>query len=140
VKSAAETVAIGDPTTFEAKIAALKKICPPYKAPTIEGMREQFLSDWRMSLAFEQKLDGSIPTLHHALEADRLRIAQQVRHLMVSSTQPHVELGRAEQIARDLLANDFQTFGSTLLDSISSGEVARLMGDCLIAWEAPPSA
>src|SRR5579872_1976192 len=135
VKSAADTVAIADPTTFEAKIAALKKICPPYKAPTIEGMREQFLSDWRVSLAFEQKLDSSIPTLHHALEADRLRIAQQVRHLMISSPQPHVELGRAEQIAKDLLANDFETFGSTLLDSISSGEVARLMGDCLIAWE-----
>ena len=140
VKSAAETVAITDPTTFEAKIAALKKICAPYQAPTIEGMREQFLSDWRMSLAFEEKLDGSLPTLHQALEEDRLRIAQQVRHLMISSPKPHAELARAEQIAKDLLTHNFRTFGSTLLDSISSGEVARLMGDCLIAWEAPLSA
>ena len=59
---------------------------------------------------------------------------------MISSPHPHAELGRAEQIAKDLLANDFQTFGPTLLDSISSGEVARLMGDCLIAWEAPANA
>lgn len=140
VKTAAETVNIADPTTFEAKIAALKMICPAYQAPTIEGMRAQFLSDWRMSLAFEQKLDGSLPTLHHALEDDRLRVAQQVRHLMISSSKPHAELARAEQIAKDVLANDFRTFGSTLLDSISSGEIARLMGDCLIAWEAPTSA
>jgi hypothetical protein len=140
VKSAAETVNIADPTTFEAKIAALKTICPTHQEPTIEGMREQFLTDWRMSLAFEQKLDSSLPTLHQALEADRLRIAQQVRHLMISSQRPHAELARAEQIANDLLANDFRTFGSILLGTISSGEIARLMGDCLIAWEAPPNA
>lgn len=140
VKTAAEMVNIADPTTFEAKIAALKKICPAYQAPTIEGMREQFLSDWRMSLAFEQKLDASLPTLHHALEDDRLRVAQQVRHLMISSLKPHAELARAEQITKDVLADDFRAFGSTLLDSISSGEIARLMGDCLIAWEAPTSA
>lgn len=141
VKSAAATVAIADPTTFEAKIDALKKICPAaHQAPAIAGMREQFLSDWRMSLAFEQKLDSSIPTLHHALEEDRLRVAQQVRHLMLSSEKPHAELARAEQIAKDVLAKDFQTFGSSLLASISSGEIARLMGECLIAWEDPPSA
>jgi hypothetical protein len=59
---------------------------------------------------------------------------------MISSDKPHAELARAEQIAKDVLTHGFHTFGSPLLDSISSGEVARLMGDCLIAWETPPSA
>ena len=94
-----------------------------------------------MALAFEQKLDGSLPTLHKALEDHRRRILQKVAQLMIASDKPWAELGRAGEIATGVLAPDFETaFGTTLLGAISSGEVARLIGECPIGWEAPTHA
>lgn len=141
VQSAADSVAIENPTDFDAKMAALGEICPAYKAPAIASLKEAFLSDWRMALAFEQKLDATLPTLHKALEDNRRRILQKVAQLMISSERPWAELSRAEEIATGVLAPDFETlYGPTLLGAISSGEVARLIGECPIGWEAPARA
>jgi hypothetical protein len=140
VQTAADCVAIENPSDFDVKMASLGTICAPHQAPAIARMKEQFLADWRMALAFEQKLDGTLPTLHRALEDNRRRIAQKVAQLMIASERPQAELARAGQIAQQVLAYDFETFGPQLLEAISSGEVARLIGECPIVWEAATSA
>ncbi len=141
LQSAAERVAIENPSDFDAKMNSLGKICPAHQAPGIARLRQQFLSDWRMALAFEQELDGTLPTLHKALEDDRRRILQRVVQLMIASDRPWAELGRAQDIAADVLAPDFKgAYGPAVLDTISSGEVARLIGECPIGWEAPAHA
>jgi hypothetical protein len=140
VQTAADFVSIGNQSDFDAKMASLSKICPPHQAATIATMKEQFLADWRMALAFEQKLDDTLPTLHRALDDNRRRIAHKVAQLMIASERPHTELGRAGQIANQILSHDFETFGTELLEAISSGEVGRLIGECPIGWEVPASA
>jgi hypothetical protein len=141
VLSAAELVAIENPSDFDTKMNSLSKICPAHQAPAIASLKESLLSDWRMALAFEQKLDGTLPTLHKALEDHRRRILQKVAQLMIASDKPWAELGRAAEIATGVLAPDFEAaFGTTLLSAISSGEVARLIGECPISWEEPAHA
>lgn len=141
MQSAAQLVAIDDPSKFDAKMNALTKLCAPYQADAIANLKETFLADWRMALAFDQKLDATLPGLHKSLEDHRLRIAQEVVQLMIASDKPWTELGQAGKIARTTLAPDFEkTFGTTLLGAISNGEVARLIGECPIGWEAPSSA
>jgi hypothetical protein len=136
VQTAAQTMTIENPTDFDAKMDILLKIRPG-QSDAIEKMKKQFLADWRMALAFERQIDGTLPTLHHALEQHRRRILQRVAQLMVQSDRRWAELGRAEEIATEVLKPDFHTFGSSLLGAISSGEVARLIGECPITWELP---
>lgn len=140
VQTEADRVAIQNPSDFDAKMASLATICAPHQVPAIALMKEQFLADWRTALAFEQKLDGTLPTLRRALEDNRRRIAHKVSQLMAASERSHAELAHAEEIARQVLAHDFGTFGPELLEAISSGEVARLIGECPIGWEVPASA
>lgn len=139
-QTAAEAVTIENPSDFDSKMASLGSICAPHQASTIALMKEQFLADWRMALAFEQKLDGTLPPLRRALEDNRRRIAQKVSQLMIASSRPHAELARAGEIVKEVLAHDFETFGPELLEAISSGEVGRLIGECPISWEAPANA
>lgn len=141
MQTAAQQMPINDPSKFDAKMTALLKLCAPFQADAIAGLKETFLADWRMALAFDQKLDATLPGLHKSLEDSRLRILQQVVQLMIASDKPWTQLGRAGDIARTTLAPDFEkTFGTTLLGAISNGEVARLIGECPIGWEAPPNA
>jgi hypothetical protein len=122
-------------------MSSLTKICPPYQADAIASLKETFLADWRMALAFDQKLDATLPALHKALEDHRFRILQEVVQLMLASDKPWTELGQAGKIAKSILAPDFEkTFGTTLLGAISNGEVARLIGECPVDWEAPSNA
>ena len=136
VQSASEFVQIENPTDFDAKMTVLCEICPS-QICTIEGLKEQFLADWRMALAFERKLDETVPPLHQALDSHRRRILQRVAQLMLGSDRPWMELEHAGEVASSVLAHDFKTYGETLLGAISSGEVARLIGECPITWEAP---
>jgi hypothetical protein len=138
MQTAAQLTPINDPSKFDAKMSALIKLCAPFQADAIAGLKETFLADWRMALAFDQKLDATLPGLHKSLEDHRLRILQEVVQLMIASDKPWTELGRAGNIARTTLAPDFEkTFGATLLGAISNGEVARLIGECPIGWEVP---
>jgi hypothetical protein len=141
MQAAAQQMPISDPSKFDAKMSALGKLCAPFQADAIAGLKDTFLADWRMALAFDQKLDVTLPGLHKSLEDSRLRILQQVVQLMIASDKPWTQLGRAGDIARTTLAPDFEkTFGTALLGAISNGEVARLIGECSIGWEAPPNA
>jgi hypothetical protein len=54
---------------------------------------------------------------------------------MIGSKEPWTELERATQVANDVLAPDFERLYGTLVQDVSSGEVARLIGECPIGWE-----
>jgi len=136
VTAEAATVTIDNATDFDAKMDLLLQI-KPSQAQAIAEMKKRFLEDWRMALAFARNIDGRLPTHHFALEQHRARILQKVAQLMIESEKCWAELGRANEIATVVLAPDFNSFGTSLLETISSGEIARLIGECPIGWELP---
>jgi hypothetical protein len=138
VQTAASMVAIQDPKDFEFKMTVLREIRPD-QLPAIESLTEQFRNDWRMSLAFERELDETVPTLHRILEDNRRRILIRVSQLMLASKEPWNELGNASNIAHELLEKDFGKLYGSLVQDVSSGEIARLIGECPVGWEKPAS-
>jgi hypothetical protein len=56
---------------------------------------------------------------------------------MLASSEPWTQLLQAVTISDEILVKSFGSqFGELILD-VSSGEIARLIGDCPIGWEAP---
>jgi hypothetical protein len=136
IHQAATAVAIDNPEDFEQKMAILREIRPDQLA-AIESLSDELRKNWRMALAFERELDQSVPTLHHTLEADRSRILRRVSEFMLSSPQPWTQLGGASAIAAEILEKDFGKLYGALVQDVSSGEIARLVGECPIGWEKP---
>jgi hypothetical protein len=136
VKEAAGAVTIQDPKDFDSKMFILRQIRPD-QLDAIKALSEKFLANWRMAIAFESKLDATMPPLHQILEEDRARILTRVAELMIASDQPWTQLGKAGTIAQEILARSFERqFGGLIVD-VSSGEIARLIGECPIGWKAP---
>ena len=133
VQKTAETVVIDSPQSFDQKMALLRKIRPDQRN-AIDALAQQFLSNWRMSLAFEIKLSESMPNLHHQLDLSRGRIIMRVAQLMLSSTTPWTELDKAGEIARESLYPEFRSAYGSIVDDIAAGEIARLIGECSIGW------
>ena len=52
----------------------------------------------------------------------------------ISEPHPWRVLLRAEELARDILAADFGELYGTILPQVSSGEIARLIGECPVGW------
>jgi hypothetical protein len=138
IQHAASVCEIENPKDFEFKMAILREIRPDQLA-AIESLTQQFRADWRMSLAFERELDETVPTLHRTLEDNRRRIVIRVSQLMLASQEPWKELGNASSIAHDLLDKDFGKLYGSLIQDVSSGEIARLIGECPVGWEKPGS-
>jgi hypothetical protein len=63
MQTAAQLMPINDPSKFDAKMSALTKLCAPFQADAIAGLKDTFLADWRMALAFDQKLNATLPGL-----------------------------------------------------------------------------
>jgi hypothetical protein len=139
VQQTAQTVAIENPKDFDAKMAILREIRPD-QLTAIASLAEQFRVDWRMSLAFERELDETVPTLHRTLEENRRRILTRVSQLMVGSQEPWKELTRASAIAQEVLDRDFGKLYGSIVQDVSSGEIARLIGECPVGWEKPNTA
>jgi hypothetical protein len=136
VQDTAKTLVIENPKTFDEKMTLLKDIRPD-QLQAINSLVDQFLNKWRMSLAFDIKLNETMPGLHQALEASRSRIVTRIAALMLASSAPWTELGKAEEISRAVLDAEFgSTYGSMMQD-IAAGEVARLIGECSIGWSRP---
>lgn len=136
VQEAAKTVVISDPKTFDEKMALLKDIRPD-QLQAIERLVEQFLLKWRLALAFDIKLNETMPNLHQVLEASRNRIATRIAELMLASSTPWTELGKAGEIARAALDAEFGLTYGSMMEDIATGEVARLIGECSIGWTRP---
>jgi hypothetical protein len=90
VQTAAEHVEIENPINFGTKMATLREIRPQHVC-AIERLTAQFLGDWRVALAFERKIDETLPSLHQSLEDSRRRILQRVAQLMICSDTPWAE-------------------------------------------------
>lgn len=136
VKQAAQLVAIEDPKDFDRKMAILREIIPD-QVTAINSLTDQFRANWRMALAFERELHETLPTLHHDLEDDRRRILTRIIELMLATDQPWAELGCAEGLAKEILDQHFDKLYGPLVRDVSSGEIARLIGECPIGWQKP---
>jgi hypothetical protein len=136
IEKIAESLDLGSTEKFEKKMADLKVLVPG-QDEAIAGMRQQLQLNWRMALAFERELGDTLPAMHRALEKNRARILGKVTMLIVGSTKPWTELGRATEIASEILKADFdtQSYGM-LIEDVSSGEIARLIGECPVGWGA----
>lgn len=135
-----QTVPIGHAKDFDRKLAILREIRPE-QILAIDVMAENFRSNWRTALALERELGDTVPTLHHALELGRQQIATRVTTLMRGSNEPWTQLDRASEIATQILNRDFGAAYGTLVPTVATGEVARLIGECPVGWEkgAPQS-
>jgi hypothetical protein len=133
VKEVASSISVAPPEGFEAKMAKLKKIRPG-KDTTIDGLADGFRHDWRMNLAFEQELDDTLPDLHRALQEGRRRILARVNQRMLVSETPWSELPEMVAEAREILKVEFGAYAA-MVDDVSNGEIARLIGICPIDWE-----
>ncbi len=136
VRVTAQTVVIHNPKDFEAKMQVLREIRPDM-AVTIEAWSKELLNNWRMALAFEIELDNTLPMLHQSLEDSRRQIVVRVVELMISATDPWSQIGNAHDIAHGILTRDFGKQHGALLPDVSSGEIARLIGECPVGWKKP---
>jgi hypothetical protein len=123
---------------FDIKRERLKQIVSGH-AEQIDGLWQELQSCWRMALAFEQELSDTLPNLHRDFEANRARILKRVLMLMVGSPEPWAALGQATDVAAGILQPDFGNLYGMLIEDVSSGEIARLIGECPIGWETPVS-
>jgi hypothetical protein len=138
VKSKAESLVLENTAKFDIKRERLKQIVSGH-AEQIDGLWQELQSCWRMALAFEQELSDTLPNLHRDFEANRARILKRVLMLMVGSPEPWAALGQATDVAAGILQPDFGNLYGMLIEDVSSGEIARLIGECPIGWETPVS-
>jgi hypothetical protein len=124
---------------FDKKMAALRQILPG-QDEAIDEVEEDFRHGWRVALTFEEELNATLPDQHRSFEADRRRIRADVSTMMLGTKEPWKELPKTKQLARDVLQEDFGNLFGPLLIDVSSGEIARLIGECRIRWEAPANA
>lgn len=139
VKAAAENVAIANPKDFDYKIRLLKEIRPE-RTQSIDLLAENWLADWRTALAFERELDESLPDLHRSFEQARSQIVTRVSILMLSSDAPHTKIEEVNKLAEEILQTHFGTRYNELLPQLSSGLMARMIGECPFGWDKPRAA
>jgi hypothetical protein len=138
VQKKAETLTLGNTEKFDKKMSDLKEIVQG-KEEAVDALRSELQAAWRMALAFEQELGDTLPNSHRALDANRHRILAAASALMIGSEKPWTELPRLTKIASDILDKDFGTLYGTLVRDVSTGEIARLIGECPVGWEKPAS-
>ena len=129
-----QTVVLTSTGQFDEKKEILKEMFPD-RSDTIDALWTQLQNSWRMALAFEQELDDTIPNLHRDLETNRGRILQKVLMLMTTSSAPWEQLPQATTFASEILRKDFDTLFGNLVEDLSHGEIARLIGECPIGWK-----
>src|SRR5208282_5569091 len=136
VQKKAEKVTLGSTEKFDKKMADLKEILRT-KDDTVDLLRIELQTAWRKASAFEQELGDTLPVMHRELEANRSRILAKVSMVMVATTEPWTQLGNATNIASEVLRRDFDKLCGMLIDDVSTGEIARLIGECPVGWEKP---
>ena len=136
VQIKAQTVTLGSTGTFDVKMQSLKEMNPP-QAEQVEALGRDLQVKWRVALAFEQELGDTLPGLRRDWDANRGRILTKVLTLMATSQKPWAELNNAMEMARDILQRDFEKLYGALIEDLSSGEVARLIGECPVGWKEP---
>ena len=133
VREHARDFDIADTMNFDRKMDVLRQLVPSQKE-AVEAVAQGLRDNWKTSLAFERELVETLPDLHSALEAARNQIRTRVSELMVSGQQPWRELPKAEKLSYEILELDFGSMYGSILPALSSGEIARLIGECPIGW------
>ena len=136
VQEISDGVEIEESRNFESKMASLREIRPD-QLDAIDALVEQLLESWRTSLAVERELDETLPDLHRLLEQSRRQILTRVGELMLETDQPWTALRRASLDAEEILKRNFHRQFGPLIADVSSGEIARLIGECPIGWDKP---
>jgi hypothetical protein len=136
IQAKAQSVVLANTAKFDEKRDILKEMFPD-QTDSIDSLWTLLQNSWRMALAFEQELDGTLPNLHRDLEANRSRILQRVLMLTLSSPAPWEQLMKSTEFAAEILQKDFGNLFGTIIGDLSSGEVARLIGECPIGWNRP---
>jgi hypothetical protein len=138
VERKAQHVALASTEKFDKKMEDLKEISPGQVA-AVETLKIELQKAWRRALAFEQELVDTLPGMHRDLEGDRARILSQVSMLMLSTGEPWTVLNKATEIASAVLKKDFDKVLGVFVEDLSTGEIARLIGECPVGWEKPSS-
>jgi len=138
IQQKAQSVVLTSTAKFDEKKEILKEMYPE-QVEAIDALWILLQNSWRMALAFDQELDDTLPNLHRDLEANRARILQRVLMLMLSSPAPWDQLLRSTEFATEILRKDFDALFGTMVEDLSNGEVARLVGECPIGWKRAAS-
>ena len=133
VHEAAKEHDIADPMDFDVKMDILRQLLPGHQS-AVDGVAEGLRANWRTALAFERELADTVPDFHRALESARIQILTKVSELMITAQHPWKELLRAEELSHDVLASNFGKLYGPILPKVSSGEIARLIGECPVGW------
>lgn len=136
VREGAKGLDIDDPMDFDLKMATLRGLVPG-KLSAVNAIADGLRADWRTALAFERELADTVPDRHRALESARSEILISVSALMLASQHPWTELLSAKDLSHKILERDLGPIYGSLLPQVSSGEVARLIGECPIGWQDP---
>ena len=136
VQDTAASIEIENSTDFDKKMQALQMIRPDL-TETISALDKQLRKNWRTALAFERELDETLPPFHKMLEENRERILVEAAQLMLTDNDPGSQLIEASKFAKNLLDQNFGNRYGSLMHDVSSGEIARLIGECPIGWEPP---
>jgi hypothetical protein len=136
IQTRAQSVVLASTSAFDRKKEILRELYPD-NSDTIEALWIQLQTAWRMALAFEQELHDTLPNLHRDLETDREHLLRKVHTLMLSSPAPWEQLAKSAEFATEILRKDFEALYGTIIEDLSYGEVARLVGECPIGWKGP---
>ena len=134
IHDTAASIEIENSTDFDKKMETLR-MTRPDNTEAISALDKQLRKNWRTALAFERELDETLPQFHQILEENRERIVVQATQLMLTDNDPGSQLIKASEFAKQLLDQDFGNCYGSLIHDVSSGEIARLIGECPIGWE-----
>jgi hypothetical protein len=120
--------------TFDSKMEEAETLLPSEKHE-VKQVAEILRSDWQWAIAFERQLSDRLPRLHAALERGRKRLLTLV--LTHATSTPWDAISRAQEFSESVFSDDFlELYGKSIVRSLASGEVARLVGGCPINWKA----
>ena len=133
VQEGAKDLDITDPMDFDLKMDILRQLVPG-QLLAVDAIATGLRANWRTALAFERELVETVPDLHRALESARSQILTRVSELMIAAQHPWRELPNAEKLSYSILEGDFGEMYGSILTRVSSGEIARLIGECPVGW------
>ena len=135
VHESAREVDVADPMDFDVKMDILRQLVPDQRS-AVDAIAKGLRADWRTALAFERELVETVPDLHRALEIARGQIVRRVSELMITGEHPWTQLPNAQRLSHDILDRDFGTLYGSIVTEVSSGEIARLIGECPVGWQS----
>lgn len=138
IEDAARHVTLDNVHDFDVKIDMLRSLVPGHDA-SIDRIAATWRRNWKKALAFEHELNSGLPHLHQRLENSREEILNFVDQLTLTGADMHRRWPEVERHAFDVLRRNFGSQYDVLVPGVANGEIARLIGECPIEWEAPAS-